>query len=737
MKKIKPTILLILSIISIFTFINISFAFNYTDILTDKDWNKIKIEATYPGRIDTWKHNFTITTIYEQLNRNDVFSTTPGVKMYKHWNYTVWCTNGFQLTLVCEETRYTASPWSECTTSGKRTRTWKKNTKIKAYWTCNNNSAGSTSENCTLKTISSTIENNWGTCNLSWFWSKDTKINCIQTNNKKRKNIKKYCYNWAHCSSNITSTVNITPKPTNTVNLKWFLTAWECIGTPYANNSDSCNIKVNLNISIASWNIKSRNWWAAHLERVRWINWTSKVYNVTDQSLYSANIINWTDWSSNSALNFPDTTTSSNKYLNVIKNSNSNYFFNIVWIKSRAPITKYDWKINFLLKWKTWWNTPYTNYQKISWIKYNFKKPYSLNLSLNDSSKIEMLKEQKYNLKLNNIWNINWISNWKLYSNNTNTKPITNNHYWVNTIINNFSFWSNPNPWAYLFNWTINSNNEKNILDKPTVKAINLPISYNLGWNFVKYNLDGNELNWCEISTLWLKVTGIMQWSWRSKYTTSEWANFSNMDKFEYKTQIRKNAYKLIRNRNSETIVNWVKYVEWNANISGVINYETIIVKNWNIIISNDITTSTWKPLWIIVISDWYNVMNNPSSTNWNIYINNNVSNINAVIYSDWAFMSANSLWSNYSDLDLWSKLTLKWSLFSRNTIWGSVKINNFYKLPWNITVSSTIINKDLSKKYDLNNIRKVLNLCWENFYSFLIEYDPSVQSNPPKWFEF
>jgi len=92
----------------------------------------------------------------------------------------------------------------------------------------------------------------------------------------------------------------------------------------------------------------------------------------------------------------------------------------------------------------------------------------------------------------------------------------------------------------------------------------------------------------------------------------------------------------------------------------------------------------------------------------------------------------------------LGKQLILKWSLFTRNTIWGSLMIWGTYQLPWNEKTN----NYELAVVYDLNNIRlwnywceKIIDWEWNeteeciNENNFIIKYDPLVQNNPPKLF--
>ena len=193
-------------------------------------------------------------------------------------------------------------------------------------------------------------------------------------------------------------------------------------------------------------------------------------------------------------------------------------------------------------------------------------------------------------------------------------------------------------------------------------------------------------------------------------------------------------------------VVNWVKYVDWDIIIGWDLDYETLVVNNWNIIISTNLNTS-WKKLWIISLKDWYNIDSDYESS-WNIYIKPEVKYIDAIIYSDWAILSTDNSWNVYTSdstsrtslLD--TQLIFKWSIFSRNTIGWAIKwVTWKYILPW----GSETLDFDKAMIYDLNYIRRWNAWCEDtspadyicDTYSdaFIIIYDPEVQINPPKLF--
>lgn len=272
----------------------------------------------------------------------------------------------------------------------------------------------------------------------------------------------------------------------------------------------------------------------------------------------------------------------------------------------------------------------------------------------------------------------------------------------------------------------------KVILEIPKNK---LKISYDIKHNWfdwkARYDLSGAKLDGCEFTTLWVKVIWWTQSQWNA-VATGQKSNISDLSRADLIWNISKNASNLTRWMKSWEILNGVKYIEWKTEtISGNnLNFETIIVKNWNLFIENDLNTSG-KKLWIIVLKDNYNVLGN--ETTWNIYISNNVKTIKASIFASWAIRSADKNWIPYSDDKLFNKLDILWTVFTKNTIWWAV-VEWEYKLPGGKTTNDF----ELAQKFDLNFIRKVPLINCEdkdNYYSVKIEYDAKIQSNPPKGF--
>jgi hypothetical protein len=412
-------------------------------------------------------------------------------------------------------------------------------------------------------------------------------------------------------------------------------------------------------------------------------------------------------------------------------------------LENWGGVTNLNWEINFYLKSlypfdsfnqsfkiaiKKWWDD-YINNSEIKYITKtisqtnSFKKPISWKFEWS----AEVWKYKTFKIKLNDDWNIWTLINWNLDI-NKNTIIDSNWFAWNKFLLNSSKVIWNISVTHFNIIWNIDW-----LLESPKIKSNNLEISYKLWWKNIKYYLDEfNMDSWnCNFETLGLKVIWTLQWDWKSGITWQK-SNFSDLSKWKIRSNIRKNAYISIKNR-VPWIINGIKYVNWDITIPWNENYETLIVKNWNVIITWDLNTSN-KQFWIIILSDNYDV-NSDYKNKWNVYVNNSVKKINAIIYADWTFRSANSDWIAYNDNNLENKLELYWSLFTRNTIGWAVIWNSNYTLPGGEQIS----DYDLAEIYDLNYIRKVPKSCDgddTNDYSFVIKYNPSINSNPPKLFK-
>lgn len=390
----------------------------------------------------------------------------------------------------------------------------------------------------------------------------------------------------------------------------------------------------------------------------------------------------------------------------------------------------------------------------------NFKKPLvaeSIEIS-NDNWTTwdaipEIGREQLYKFIVKDKWALGSIVNWILWGKvSDDFKKFFNLPQWVVfklfevvkpkpiKLITNFNW---ENGLEYIFritlwiDWEQNSSKAKNWL---SISVKWLDVSYHKNWKDIKYKLDEfRTADSCPVKTLWVKLIWGGQATWDIANTTDSAANIIDMSKLDLKWDIKKSVNNIVRWLKSEAIVNRVKYVVGDVNVTWndyFRDFETLVVRNWNVYISKDIATNSKNLYWIVVLNDNFDVTRNINSEGtkvsrkWNIFVNKDVTEINAVVYADGWFISADNNGIIYKDHELNKALKFKWSLFTKNTIWGSI-IN---KLP-----GGKIWKYEVSRVYDLNNTRKVPVKCENGKVldnpSFTIEYDARVQSNPPKGF--
>lgn len=421
----------------------------------------------------------------------------------------------------------------------------------------------------------------------------------------------------------------------------------------------------------------------------------------------------------------------------------------IAKVKSITPFVSCWNKLSFKLNWKTIILTD---------VWYNFKKPYvwRLEATLDNwvtwDAKPSLWTELRYRLIASPRSNFTnyalWLSVNKI------------SYYGPNITLQNTELLTYSWTWPREFETRVNSSSVASELNRNPWLQVNLPIiSYSVDWKIVKYYLSTYEngsdrtpirITWEDF--LWVKVIGLLQGAWKSDFTW-QWENISNLYTTNQRTEIRKRAYDYTMNMNSWEIRNNVKYVEWNITITwnldslwdDISEYETLIIKDWNLII--DWNLNPWdRKLWIIILKDNYDVNN--WYNQWNVFVTNDTITINAMIYADGWFISADSFGNPYTSdstartYNLQSQLTLNGTLFTRNTIWWAQYYGWYYTLPgW-----SKINDFDRAMVYDLNYIRRWNTWCDKNVNWncndigeikewFIIRYDSRIQTDPPKLF--
>lgn len=280
---------------------------------------------------------------------------------------------------------------------------------------------------------------------------------------------------------------------------------------------------------------------------------------------------------------------------------------------------------------------------------------------------------------------------------------------------------------------------------------VDLPvISYNLWGRAIRYfltkNDEADDMTPPSIggsTFLWVKIIGAAQLAGKWSITGQK-DNFSDISLSSMRTLIRKNAYTQITNMTSGQTIWGIKYVTGDVTLTGDQTFETLVVKNGNVILSGDLNPSN-KKLLIVVIKDNYDV-NNDFSKKGNIYIKPNVRKINAFLYADGWLISADNTGNPYTkdsatrtDI-LKNQLIMNGSLFTRNTVWGAIVAGSNYILPG----GSKISDFNNAMIYDLNYTRRNNVGCDKNENSsctdigeyvepFIIIYDARLQTDPPK----
>lgn len=523
--------------------------------------------------------------------------------------------------------------------------------------------------------------------------------------------------------------------PSNISESKSSVTLLTTVNSKLANNSDYYEYKLTLKDDF--WNL---------------INWTL-IDSINQECLsdiwcktITTNMINnlWTEWSD--ALI---------EYDYQWINTDSNWKLNFK-VKSLSPwvfTSKFKITVDF---WDLYPSSPKIKSVSLSdiinWTN-SFKKLFIANLSVSDDDwvtwwwVISFWTSLKYMLRVDSISST--IINYVIDNIESSIKATDEANYSaVNISVDPETLNSDP-----IFNATINtSETATSIKNDIWIKLSPKPvIKYTIWWQQVSYRLSRTETDYNSLlpisvenanDFLWVQIVWTLQWQWKQKITWQQ-ANFSDLSKQDIRTNIRKNAYSYIWSMTNNQVLNWVKYVEWDITISWSQSYETLVVKNWNVIINWDLNPAN-STLWIIVLKDSYDV-NTWVNWKWNVFVTPNVTKINAIIYADWWLISANSNWVPYTSdnstrtYELKNQLVMNWSLFTRNTIWWSILVWWSYKLPWD-KVSSDF-NKAMI--YDLNYTRRWKWLCEKisstickyDDWAFVIIYNPIIQTKPPKLF--
>jgi len=255
----------------------------------------------------------------------------------------------------------------------------------------------------------------------------------------------------------------------------------------------------------------------------------------------------------------------------------------------------------------------------------------------------------------------------------------------------------------------------------PVLSIAPFSIAYMLGGQKVSYLLSGQE-NYNDMTPiqnsgedfLWVHILGSVQ---KSGNTHLAGENFSAMNTEQERNKIRQHAYTLIKNSKHNSVVNGVKYIQWEDITlpdNDTRSYHTLIVENGNVFIKNNISKRQKKN--IGVLQKNYDV-NTGFTGKGNILISQNVTEIHALLYADRALLSANPSKQVLSEDTLarsrvlQKQLHIYGSVFSRNTVGWALRKDDTYLLAW----SKKTDNFDLAMIYDLNYLRRGNDGCDKN----------------------
>lgn len=181
---------------------------------------------------------------------------------------------------------------------------------------------------------------------------------------------------------------------------------------------------------------------------------------------------------------------------------------------------------------------------------------------------------------------------------------------------------------------------------------------------------------------------------------------------------------------NSARVINEVFYVEWDFTYDQLRNAmsgdlaRTIIVRG-NLTIDPSIPNKdTTDPIMGLI------TVRRADGSGGNVIVQNSVTSMRALIFAEGSFYGETQTFGNVP----LTKLVLKWSLFSRNTIGGSADPENLY-----VSGGATTTDIVLAFMQDLNNVRNWYGCpawgpeCYKNYPDpFIIDYENTLGDPPP-----
>ncbi|HBB27515.1 TPA: hypothetical protein DCZ36_03410 [Candidatus Gracilibacteria bacterium] len=443
--------------------------------------------------------------------------------------------------------------------------------------------------------------------------------------------------------------------------------------------------------------------------------------NIADTSNIRANRIDPSQ--PGNALNF-----SSVSSPGIPSSTSNNFTVNINNIKSVSPFASNAGKISFNLGGTS---------MELSNIPYSFNKPFVGTLGIVGGDTLNVGTEQTAEVKIVKQSTIN--PSYTIHTFASTLNPVDTANFILQNKNSEIGLTSTPQ-----VNFTLNYKGTASI-SKTTLRA-DPQIYYSLGGVNVGYYISQTELptdRYLDTGIsefLGVRVVGQIQGQGK-QVITGQIKNFSDISLFDIRSSVKKNITEMTRGMKSGDILSGVKYIEGNTTISGDQSYELLVVRNGNVMISDNLNTAG-KKLGIIAIRD------DQSRTDLgNVYVKNTVTKIQAYICADGGFMSADSNGNPYTQNTvartnaLKTQLILKGLLLTRNTIGGAIGDSGSYILPGGSKTSDI----DKTIMYDLNYIRRGYSGWDKNGNGaldtgeykdpFVIIYDTAIQNNPPKAF--
>ena len=519
----------------------------------------------------------------------------------------------------------------------------------------------------------------------------------------------------------ISRTIDFNFNTNHNLNTDQHLNVWNAVYVTEAN--EDSHIKANFQNTIWLW----MNWSTPFDNQGSW-DWeyafhfkvyapTNITYDLDQHDFIIKNIkidVNWNIWAK----------------LNILLAGSSNVNFNF----KELYTTEFSWEQvdDWILEWatQTWW------------IIKVLKTPLWENID-----------HGTWKIKLEKAWVDNNYFNWKASIEGNPYVDFVNN-WWVKEFLWNLAIWDKN--FSSLFTIDYSWDTIKNIENLYVQSYINYEIDLGKEITYMWDSIWGgtNDAN------AWLKIYWITNIDEYKQRDITVWQDddiknlAGEIDKARLKKDIRSNAYDSIKNvdSNSDWITYWdITYYDFSLKSNKILNLSTydlnstsntIIIKWWNLYITWDSTD--WSNLpWIIILKD----------NNWNwgkLYIDPEVSRIDAIIYTDKSILSYNvengsSIypcveWEISPDCGwtaelLQKQLYIHGSVFSENTIWGSRL--EYPICPFYLGYPDNICSLDEAQKYDLNYLRRwiVSQQPWKWDYPVIIEYNSKLQLNPPALF--